>query len=357
MRRRSSFRWALALAWPLASLGPSTANASGEAATDSDKRQEAEQEERTLVRQGSERFLRHDYEGARVALRRAYELNPRADTVVQLGISELQSGHPVEAAQHLREFLTHTEEPASKLEPVRTKWLPRAEAATTRLEVFAPPGAQVLIDGAAPAHPAPSTPGELSAGGPNVSVVISAGEHDVSARQGAFVEEQHVTAQGGQLLELHFQRVPDAPPSPPPIDPSSHERESPASGKEARSRARRITIIALGSAALAATGVAIGISIAFEGNASDARGLRALINSPTNSGCRTPTEPCTMLSQVDDAEERNGALATWFYVAGGAAAALAAASWLLWPQAKDSTLHPSPMVGAGRAGIALQGAW
>jgi hypothetical protein len=141
------------------------------------------------------------------------------------------------------------------------------------------------------------------------------------------------------------------------MQPSSHEKESPAAGSDARSRARRITTIALGSAALAATGVAIGFSIAFEHNASDARGQRAQIGGPTNAGCPTPTTPCSMLWQIDDAEERNGALATGFYVAGGAAAALAAASWLLWPQAKDSTVRPSPIVGAGRAGVALQGAW
>jgi hypothetical protein len=182
MTSRSSIRGALALAWLLAALGPSTASASGESATDSDKRQEAGQDERTLVRQGTDCFLRHDYEGARVALRRAYELNARADTVLKLGISELQSGHPVEAAQHLREFLTHTEEPASKLDPVRTKWLPRAEAATTRLEVFAPAGAQVLVDGAAQAPSVSSTTGGVRAGGSSISVVIAAGEQEVSAR-------------------------------------------------------------------------------------------------------------------------------------------------------------------------------
>ncbi len=103
-----SIRGALALAFLLAGLRPSTATASGESANDNEKRHDAGQEEGALVRQGSDCFLRHDYEGARVALRRAYDLNPRADTVLKLGVAELQSGHPVEAVLHLRQFLTHT---------------------------------------------------------------------------------------------------------------------------------------------------------------------------------------------------------------------------------------------------------
>jgi hypothetical protein len=348
----------MTLATLLASLGPSTAHASGAAPTDSEKRDDIGQEERALLRQGSECFLRQDYEGARIALLRAYALHPRADTVVQLGMAELQSGHPVEAAAHLREFLTHTEEPASKLEPIRTKWLPRAEAATSRLEIFAPPGAQVLVDGAIREPSTASTPEGVRAGGPSVFVVVAAGEHDVSARQGTFVEQQHVTVNGGQHLELHFQRVPDVPASPSPTGKAlPRESASPASGSEARARARWVMTLALGSAALAATGVAIGFSIAFEHNASDARGLRAQIGNPQNAGCPTPTAMCSTLWQVDDAQERNGALATGFYVAGGVAGGLAAASWFLWPQAKDSGLHPSPMVGAGRAGVALHGTW
>src|SRR5579862_6575179 len=149
MARKCSTRWAVT--WTsllVAALEPCMAQAADDpvphparpTATSGD-------DEAALVRQGSDCFLRHDYEGARVALLRAYGFAPRAETVLKLGVAELQSGHPVEAAQHLHEYLRHTEQPADKLDLVRTKWLPRAEAETARLDVFVPAGAEVLVDG------------------------------------------------------------------------------------------------------------------------------------------------------------------------------------------------------------------
>jgi hypothetical protein len=304
--------------------------------------------------------LRQDYEGARVALRKAYALSPRADTTLRLGIAELQSGHPVEAVQHLREYLKHTEEPSPKIDLVRTKWLPRAEASTARVDVFAALGAEVLVDGTVQEAPAVSALDELRPSRATLSIVVAAGEHDVSAHLGTSTETQHVVVRGGELVEVHLQRLPDAsaatPASVPAAVRSPEDTGTPRA--DPRSRARRIAVATLGSAALAATGVAIGFSIAFEQNASDARALRQAIGSPASAGCQppSPAAQCPQLGAIDDAEERNGALATGFYIAGGAAAALAAATWVLWPQS-HSKLGASPMVGHGTAGLALSGIW
>jgi hypothetical protein len=284
--------------------------------------------------------LRQDYEGARVALRKAYALNPRADTTLRLGIAELQSGHPVEAVEHLREYLKHTEEPETKLDLVRTKWLPRAKASTARVDVFAAPGTEVLLDGTVQEAPAVSTLDEFRPGGPTLSIVVSAGEHDVSAHLGTSTETQHVVVRGGEIAEVHLQRLPDASPSPPAsVRATAIAPEDTGTPRaDPRSRARWITVVTLGSAALAATGVAAGFSIAFEQNASDARALRQAIGSPASAGCQppSPAAQCPQLGAIDDAEERNGALATSFYIAGGAAAALAAATWVLWPQSHSN---------------------
>src|ERR1019366_4920972 len=105
-----------------------------------------------LLDQGAGLFRRKEYEGAREAFAHAYELEPKAATLFNLALSELNSDHPVEAVAHLREYLTHADEPPAKLESVRTKWLPRAEACTARLDVFAPAGAQLLVDGVVQEH-------------------------------------------------------------------------------------------------------------------------------------------------------------------------------------------------------------
>jgi hypothetical protein len=320
-----------------------------------------QEDEKALVRKGSESFLHQDYEAARVALLHAYQLNPKPDTILKLGIAELQSAHPVEATQHLREYLTHSEEPPAKLELVRTKWLPRAEASTARLDIFAPPGAEILLDGVLQERAAFSTIDEFKTSKPSVSIVIAAGEHDVSARQGTTLESRHVVARGGELVELHFQRVPDAPPPAPTViaaGAAADAHEEPSSGNSSTSRPRRITTIGLGSVAVVATGIAVGFSIAYEENVSNANALRRQIG---NGGCRPPSPAmqCADLGSVDKAEQRNGSLANGFYVAGGATAALAVASWFLWPKARSSGngLRAVPLIGERSPGMALSGAW
>jgi hypothetical protein len=108
---------------------------------------------------------------------------------------------------------------------------------------------------------------------------------------------------------------------------------------------------------VATTGVAIGFSIAFEQNASDAKALRQRIGNVDNDGCLSPTPLCSQLGRIDDAEERNGALATGFYVAGAAAAAVGAASWFLWPGRKETGVRVLPVVGGPVTGMALRGTW
>ena len=163
-----------------------------------------EDPENERIRQAKECFLHQDYECARTALAQAYERSPQAATLLKLGLAELQADHPLEAAAHLREYLRHDEEPADKLDAVRAKWLPRAEARTARLDVVAPAGAEVLLDGV------------VQGRAPMASIVIRDGAHDVTARQGTVIEAQHVVARGGELVELHFQRVADPPPPPLP---------------------------------------------------------------------------------------------------------------------------------------------
>jgi hypothetical protein len=348
----------------LVALSSSWVGAWGGASAPSDK-PAVKDDEKELVRRGSESFLRQDYEGARASLQRAYELNAKPDTILKLAIAELQSGHPVEAVAHLREYLTHTEEPQAKLEQVRTKWLPRAEAATARLDVFASAGSQVLVDGVVQERAVFSTLDEVNTVKPTVSIVLAAGEHDVAARQGTVIESKHVVARGGELVELHFQRVPDAPqPALAAIgsSPAANAHDRLVQGDGLRSRAKWITTIAFGSVAVAAVGIAIGFSIAFEQSASDASALRQHIDP---GGCRVPISnsvatQCSQLANVGHSQERNGALANAFYVAGGAAAILGVAGWVLWPKAKSpgSGLHPVPIVGEGGfGGMALSGTW
>jgi hypothetical protein len=330
MKRCVLLAMILAASWPAAALGADEANA--------------------FLRQGAELFKREDYEGARAAFARAYELEPKAATLFNLGLCELSADHPVEAAAHLREYLTHTDEPAPKLDSVRSKWLPRAEGRTARLNVFAPLGAQLAVDGVVQEPPiAAAGP----SGSPMASIVVAAGEHEVVARQGAAAESQHVAARGGELVELHFQRVPDAPGPTGALGWAA----TPERTESGRPRAKWITTLVLGSGAVVAAGVGVGFGVASLSQSKDVANLRNAIapgSAWTGTTCSGGSAPCRQLASDVAANRLNWGLSAASYVCAGALAAASVATWMLW---KPKGLVVGPTIGAQGAGLALGGPW
>jgi len=318
---------------------------------------------KALAAQGVKLFRDHQYEEACTAFSRAYALDPQTETLLELGLAEVEAGHPAEAFAHLNEYLGQSDAPPAKADVVRTKWLPRAESQTARVDVFVRAGAEIRVDGkTAPA--APSAPLENNkAGEPATSIVISAGEHEVSARDGTLVQSQHVVASAGERIAVHFQRIPDA-------------RESSNSGigwmgaqtsdesERTNSKAKWITVIGLGSAAVVATGVAIGFSVATLHSASDANTLMDQVRAQTGGdwGCSPPTlaAQCPQV-RVDRQSEHNSAtLANGFYGAAAGLAVLGVGSFLFWPSPKGASasfVRPFPLLGDRAAGAGVTGAW
>jgi tetratricopeptide (TPR) repeat protein len=346
------------LAVALAALWPASSQAADEPTSNA------------WLRQGAELFKKQDYEGARAAFARAYELEPKAATLFNLALSELNADHPVEAVQHLREYLTHAEEPAPKLESVRTKWLPRAEARTARLDVFAPAGAQVAVDGVVQPGLAPEAGTASRTGLPLMSIVTSAGEHDVTARQGTATETQHVAARGGELVELHFQRVPDA--APPPV---AMVWSNTANGPESRegtpatsSRAKWITVIALGSGAVVAAGLGVGFAVASTQKASAVQNLRGSLDAPSShgwtgmecAGASASRVACTELRDDVTANRRDWTVSTVAFVGAAVLGVASLATWRWWradtPKAAAS-LEVRPTIEARSASLAVDGEW
>jgi hypothetical protein len=347
------------LALGLAALWPASSQAADEPTSNA------------WLRQGAELFKKQDYEGARAAFGRAYELEPKAATLFNLALSELNADHPVEAVQHLREYLTHVEEPAPKLESVRSKWLPRAEARTARLDVFAPAGAQVAVDGVVQPGLPPEAGTARGAGLPLMSIVTSAGEHDVSARQGAATETQHVAARGGELVEVHFQRVPDAAPPPPVAMVWSNTANGPETGEATpatTSRAKWITVIALGSGAVVAAGLGVGFAVASNQKASAVQSLRGSLDAPSGhgwtgmecAGASASRAPCTELRDDVTANRRDWTVSTAAFVGAAVLGVASLVTWRWWradtPKAAAS-LEVRPTIEARSAGVAVTGEW
>ena len=311
-----------------------------------------------LLREGAQLFLHQDYEGARGAFARAYALEPRPATLFNLALSELNAGHPVEAVAHFRDYVTHTDEPPAKLESVRTKWLPRAEARTARLDVFAPAGAQLFVDGVAqePATPAPNAPNP-----PRTSIAIAVGDHDVSARQGTASETQHVTARSGEPVELHFQRVPDAPAPAPAIERATRA-DARASAGARTSHPARVAVIALGAGALAAAGVGVALDMAAQSKARDTQDTRTELahgSAWTNlecNGASATTRLCSQLKSDVDANRLYWTVAAIIYVGAGVLGVASLATWMGW-RPKPGALVARPTLDARGAGFVLDGRW
>jgi hypothetical protein len=302
-----------------------------------------------LLRLGREAYSHKDYEAARVALAHAYALDPKASTLLELGLAELESDHPVEATQHLREYLTHTEVPAEKLTAVRSRWLPRAEAQTSQIEVTAPAGAEVLVDdvvqGRAPLGP----------------ILVRVGSHEVASREGTSVEKQTVSAKGGDVLDLRFQPVGDTVVGVPSGGPSAAAAVD-HHGAWTEARSKSVTVIALATGAAVVFGVGIGFGITSDHSASEARSLSGQLDpDPSGSACTrspTPTQ-CGPLAQAIQRTNDQHALSVGFELGGGVLAAGAVATWLLWHPRSPQVggLYVDPVLSARGAGLALGSDW
>jgi hypothetical protein len=327
----------LALATPAAAGGPAP---------------KASDEETELVRRGTEAFVHQDYDAARAAFARAYELQPKPKTLLQLGLAELHSDHPVEAAGHLREYLTHTEEPADKLDAVRTKWLARAEARTARLEITAPAGAEVAIDGA------------VQGQAPLSSIVVREGEHDVTARHQALAETRHIRARGGELVDVHFQLASDPAPAaaPSPVSTASGSPVTFEPPPKGSLDAKWIAVLATGSGAVVAAGIGIGFALASQQSAKDVRGTRDLLDMAPNpwsgSECQSPSPSaaalCSRLDSQTSTQSRQATISNWAYGIAGALGVASVVSFLFWP---SSSVRLEPTVGGRSAGLSAGGEW
>ena len=116
-----------------------------------------------FVRIGIDRYVHQDYEAARVAFARAFDIAPSARTLFNLALAELESDHAVESVRHMRGYLVELDAEPDKVDALRIKWLPRAEAQTSRLQIDAPSGADVTLDGAPQGH-APLPPIDVAVG-------------------------------------------------------------------------------------------------------------------------------------------------------------------------------------------------
>ena len=294
--------------------------------------------------EGLARVKAGDFEAARLSFAQAYVVLRKPDILWNLALSEEKSGHVIDALGHFREL----GRAAAGEDRDKTKQhIDALMAQTGHIEVVAPSGIAVEVDGAS-AGVAPL----------GDAVDVLPGPHHVAA--GDRATDTQVTA--GEVAHVNFlvalPASPDAAAPPPaavhgeaPVTPPPEAPPTPPSS----GTPRVVATLAVGTLAVAGGVLGVTFGLQSQSNANTATQLRGAISGtcPNAQGGQ-----CSQLKDAVDAENRDGTLSTVFYVMGGALAAGALATWLLWPKpSTKSTVSLMPLASPAGWGAGLVGAF
>ncbi len=349
---------------------------------------------RRRFQEGVKFFDQKRYEEARGAFLQAYALKKHPALLLNLAQSEIRSGHPAEAARHFAAYLREATN-ASPLERSEAeKGLREARTKLARIQISAPPGADVLVDG--------ESVGQAPIADP---VDVAPGTHNIEARLGGKSASTTVSVMVSRLAAatLTFETAPPAAPAPapepppatpppaapaepeapPPAEPAkepepSRPKEEPAASaateEERESFFSWVSHTDLAYVGLGVTGVGLGVFVGFglaaqradENVASVASAIRQEMAEQRLSRvnvCAERIQPdfeqaCGVLSDNVAARDLDRTLATIGLVAAGVSAAATVTAYFVSPGKSTvarSGTHIAPIAGPRQTGLAVFG--
>ncbi len=208
LRLRSTFS-ALAVVATMASAGLAHAQAPTDDATT--------KAARARFQEGVSLYDKGQYEASRAAFLQAYALRKHPAVLLNLAQSSLRSARPLEAAKYFNQYLreSNTATPAQRADA--EKGLAESRTKLGRLEVSAPTGAEVAVDG--------NTSGTAPL---SDAVDVEPGMHTVRARlTDGTTESRSVNARAGEKLQVQLTPAKESPaivpvptPTPTPTAPT-----------------------------------------------------------------------------------------------------------------------------------------
>jgi hypothetical protein len=304
-----------ALAAPPAYAADNPAARPGEGIDRNDK---ATRDAQARFVEGLARVKGGDFEAARLSFAQAYVVLHKPDILWNLALSEEKSGHVVDALGHFKELGRML--PPTDDRTQAKKHIDALMAQTGHLEVVAPSGTKVDVDGAAAGVAPLEDVLDVLPGKHHVVAGEKATDTDVSAGQMARVN----------FLVIDTPSTVPVPPEPAPAPPAVVPPSEGAAPKPAafNGTPRAITVIGVGAAAVGAAALGVAFGLQSQSSANTAAQLRG--NDP--SACAgVDSASCSQLKDAVDAQNRNATLSAVFYVSSGVLAASALAAWLLWP--------------------------
>jgi hypothetical protein len=269
------------------------------------------QEGLTLYSQGS-------INEARVKLVQAYAVLGRTNILWNLAVAEFYSSRFLESVRHMRTFVRATDAEPNDVALAKKQFLPQLEKQTGRVEIHAPRGSTIAVDG-----------DEFGPAPLEDAVDVLPGRHMVLARTPSGNATVAVTVHAGQTVPANVGDANDAT-----VRPANTASESSSDKPEGSSTARNVTVIALGAGAAVAAGVGLVFALSSNGHSDDADELKTKLRaSGGDSACGAgATNPdCTAFRDANDARDSDMGIATGFFIGAGVLAVGAGLTYLLWP--------------------------
>jgi hypothetical protein len=171
---------------------------------------------RARFKEGVEFYDKGQYDQARAAFLQAYALKKHPAVLLNLAWSCLKSGHALEAERYFKQFLSEGKEITDKQRADANEGLAQSHTKLGRIEIAAPTGTEVTIDGE-----------RVGTAPISDFVAVEAGAHTVKFKgpDGA-TETSSVSLMGGEKVVARFTKTSAPPPPPPPSSPPAPAAES-----------------------------------------------------------------------------------------------------------------------------------
>jgi len=337
---------------------PALAKAQDAAATDA----------QTRFEEGLTRVRRGDFVSARVSFAQAYAVLRKPRILWNLALCEEKTGRLLDALTHFKQV----ERDPATLDADRANARLHVNGLATQIghvDAQAPPGVTLTVDG-----------GPLSAVAPlSEPLDVPPGHHVIEAKLEEGTKALGVDAPAGQIAHVTFLSLDaSSPPSgPAPIPVVAPTVPAPLVGANEpvasavpRSEApqgrsvsvpRVITGAAIGGSAVVAVVLGAYFGARSQSDADTAAGFRRTYGA---SACSSPmgalVATCGQWNDAVKSQNREATASIGLYVAGGALALGAVATWFLWPTSTERTaaaLWVAPAIGPGVAAARAGGAF
>jgi hypothetical protein len=345
---------------------------------------------RTRFKEGVAFYDKAEYEQARASFLQAYALKKHPAILQNLAWSCLKSGHALEAERYFKQFLAEKTDLTDKEKADANDGLSQSRAKLGRIEVVAPQGTDVMVDG------------EKAGTTPLDAIAVEAGAHTVKFKgSDGTTDTESVTVLAGEKAQARFARSGGTTPPtsttttaqnpPPPGDTGSGatmpapsdtgkpadtgptKETPPGTHKSLLSPPKNIVpAVVLGGVGVVGFGIAIGFLVSkgtAQGKADDvANQIRS--HGGGNGTCANPNaefkDACSAFVQDNNDVNTDATIGNIGVVAGIVGLAGAAVYWVLAPK-KDDAAGPgsgsltrpvvTPLLGRSVGGLEVSGSF